>query len=200
MNMMIVSKRLEDIKPYENNPRHNESAVQKVADSIKEFGFRNPIIIDKNNVVISGHTRLKASVLLGLKEVPCIVADDLTEKQIKAFRIADNRTSEEADWDYFKLSKEIFSISDPDFDFSVLGFEDVELQGIESLTQGIKVGEDPNTSGVFSPNIEPRQSNQIVSGEEYKQAVSKQADVYNKNGKGIIVICPSCGEEFEVVI
>jgi hypothetical protein len=200
VNMKIIYKKTDEVIPYENNPRRNDDAVQKVANSIKEFGFRNPIIIDNNNVVVSGHTRLKASKVLGLKEIPCIVADDLTEKQIKAFRIADNRTSEDADWDYFKLSKEIFSITDPDFDFSVLGFDEVELQGIESLTVGFKTGEDPNTNGIFSPNLDPRQSNQIVTGEEYKEAVGKQTDIYNKNGGGVKVICPSCGEEFEVVM
>ena len=96
--MNIVKIKTEDLIPYVNNPRNNENAVDKVASSIAEFGFKNPIVIDKNNIVINGHTRLLASKKLGLKEVPVIVADDLTEAQVKAFRIADNKTSEYAEW------------------------------------------------------------------------------------------------------
>lgn len=82
--MKIIYKKVADIIPYENNPRHNENAVDYVANSIKKFGFKNPIIIDKNNVIVAGHTRLKASEKLGLEEVPCIMADDLSEDEIKA--------------------------------------------------------------------------------------------------------------------
>ena len=86
--MNIIKMKVEELIPYINNPRNNENAVDKVASSIAEFGFKNPIFIDKNNVVVNGHTRLLASKKLGLKEVPCIVIDDLTDTQIKAFRIA----------------------------------------------------------------------------------------------------------------
>ena len=89
----------EKLIPYINNPRINDNAVDVVAASIKEFGFKNPIIIDKENVIIAGHTRLKAAKKLGLKEVPTIKVEDLTEQQIKAFRIADNKTAEFRDWD-----------------------------------------------------------------------------------------------------
>ena len=81
--MNIIKMKVEELIPYINNPRNNENAVDKVASSISEFGFKNPIVIDKNNIVINGHTRLLASKKLGLKEVPCIVADDLTEAQVK---------------------------------------------------------------------------------------------------------------------
>ena len=86
--MNIVMKKTSELFEYENNPRNNESAIEAVANSIKEFGFKVPIVISKNNVIIAGHTRLKASLKLGLKEVPCIVADDLNDEQIKAFRLA----------------------------------------------------------------------------------------------------------------
>ena len=92
--MEIVYKKVNELIPYKSNPRINDEAVEYVKNSIKEFGFKVPIVIDKNNVIIAGHTRLKASLELGLKEVPCIIADDLSEEQIKAFRLADNKVSE----------------------------------------------------------------------------------------------------------
>ena len=122
--MKIVYKNIDEIIPYENNPRNNEEAVDYVANSIKEFGFKVPIIIDKENVIVSGHTRLKASQKLGLKEVPVIYADDLTEEQIKAFRIADNKTGEKAGWDFDKLKIEL---GDIDLDMTNFGFGDFEL-------------------------------------------------------------------------
>lgn len=96
--MEIINKKLDELIPYEKNPRKNDEAIQYVANSIKEFGFKVPIIIDKNNVIVAGHTRYKASKELGLKEVPCIIADDLNDEQIKAFRLADNKVSEMAEW------------------------------------------------------------------------------------------------------
>ena len=84
--MNITHKTLDELIPYENNPRDNDDAVDYVAESIKEFGFKVPIIIDKHNVIVAGHTRYKASKKLGINEVPCIIADDLTEEQIKAFQ------------------------------------------------------------------------------------------------------------------
>lgn len=109
--MEIESIKIEDIKPYENNPRINDEAVEGVKESIKQFGFKIPMVIDKNNVIVCGHTRYKASVALGLKEIPCIRADDLTDDQIKAFRIADNKVSEVAEWDLNKLQIELEDIS-----------------------------------------------------------------------------------------
>ena len=107
--MKIVNKNISDIKPYENNPRINVDSVDKVANSIKEFGYRVPIIIDKNNVIVAGHTRLLAAEKLGITEIPCIVADDLTEQQINAFRLVDNKTTEFSDWDYEKLKEELYA-------------------------------------------------------------------------------------------
>jgi hypothetical protein len=129
--------KVEDLIPYINNPRNNENAVDKVASSISEFGFKNPIIIDKNNIVINGHTRLLASKKLGLKEVPVIRADDLTEAQVKAFRIADNKTSEYATWDEDLLKIELeqleemnFNLDDLNIDYSDFGLE-IDLEDIE---------------------------------------------------------------------
>lgn len=114
--MNIVEKRLDELQPYENNPRKNDNAVPYVAESIKRYGFKNPIIIDKDGVIVAGHTRYLASIELGLDKVPCIIADDLTEEQIKEFRLVDNKTSEFAGWDFDMLADELQEL-DFDFDF-----------------------------------------------------------------------------------
>lgn len=112
-----------DIIPYENNPRKNDDAVEYVANSIREFGFRNPIILDKNNVIVAGHTRLLAAQKIGLDSVPVLYADDLTEEQIKAFRLVDNKTAEIAQWDFEKLEEELSQIT---MDMSAFGFDEEE--------------------------------------------------------------------------
>ena len=115
--------------PYANNPRLNDNAVDSVAASIKEFGFKVPIVVDGENVIINGHTRLKAAHKLGLKQVPVIVADDLTPEQVKAFRLAGNKTSELAEWDLDKLDIELDSIAD--IDMAEFGFDDMQINEIE---------------------------------------------------------------------
>lgn len=132
-NPKIIMMDLTEIKPYENNPRFNDNAVDSVANSINEFGFKVPIVVDKDYVIVNGHTRYKASQKLGLKQVPVIVADDLTEKQIKAFRIADNKTSDLADWNMELLGEELSLIDD--FDFTNFGFNELELM---MLTEDIE--------------------------------------------------------------
>ena len=122
--MKIVYKKLDEIKPYANNPRFNDDAVEYVANSIKEFGFKVPIIIDKNGEIVAGHTRYKAALELDLKEVPVIIADDLTEEQIKAYRLADNKVSEKSQWDFELLDEEL---KDLDLDMSDYGFENIDI-------------------------------------------------------------------------
>lgn len=124
--MEIKMIKIEDLVPYENNPRNNDGAVEYVANSIKKFGFKVPLVIDKNNVIVTGHTRYKASKQLGLKEVPCIIADDLTDKQIQAFRIADNKTNDMAEWNDDLLAVELKDVLD-DIDMTDFGFGDFEL-------------------------------------------------------------------------
>lgn len=119
--MNILEMNVDDLIPYENNPRKNDAAVEKVALSISAFGFKVPIVIDKDNVIVTGHTRLKAAKKLGLSVVPCIMADDLTGDQIKAFRLADNKVSEFSEWDDEMLMKELESLGD--IDMSLYGFE-----------------------------------------------------------------------------
>ena len=126
----ITLKKLDEIKPYDKNPRgNNEAAVQLVANSIKEFGFKVPIVIDKAGVIVCGHARYKAAHLLGLGEVPCIVADDLTPAQIRAYRLADNKVAEASQWDSEKLDDELAWLADFDIDMTDFGF--VEAPKIE---------------------------------------------------------------------
>lgn len=119
-----------DLIPYENNPRINDYAVKKVMESIKEFGFRNPILVDKDMVIIAGHTRREASLLLGLEKVPYIVADDLTDEQVKAYRIADNKLAELAVWDEEMLKQELLDLQETDIDLEVMGFTDIDIMQI----------------------------------------------------------------------
>lgn len=127
--MKVKNMNINDLKPYENNPRNNEGAVEYVANSIKHFGFKVPIVVDKNNVIVAGHTRWLAAQALEMDEVPVIVADDLTPAQVKAFRIADNKVAEKASWDYSKLGAEIKDLLniDLDFDMTDIGFGEFEL-------------------------------------------------------------------------
>lgn len=119
--MNIIDKPIKEIIPYEKNPRRNDQAVKHVAESIRQFGFKQPIVIDKDGVIIAGHTRLKAAKQLHLKTVPVLIADDLTDEQVKAFRLADNKVAEMAEWDFDLLNEELNEILD--IDMEDFGFE-----------------------------------------------------------------------------
>ena len=142
---------IDDIKPYKNNPRLNEDAIPYVMNSIKEFGFKNPIILDKNNVIVAGHTRLESAKRLDMKEVPVIYVDDLTEEQIKAFRLADNKVAEKSMWDYTKLDEELNSILNIDmslFDFDL--DKDIKELGEEFEEENIKENERQRTNNTYN--------------------------------------------------
>lgn len=139
--MNITDIRTCDLKPYENNPRLNEDAVDLVAASIDEFGFKQPIVVDKDLIIIAGHTRWKAAQKLGLETVPCIQADDLTPAQVKAYRLADNKVAEAAQWDLDALQFELEELDNMDFDMEPFGFE--------TETFDEKIAEDDN----FEPEI-----------------------------------------------
>lgn len=126
MKLKVAYRKIDEIKPYDKNPRKNDDAVKFVKNSIEKFGFKNPIIIDKDGVIVAGHTRYKAAKELGMTEVPVVVADDLTPEQVKAFRIADNKTAERATWDNDLLKEELGEILD-EFDMTDFGFGDFEL-------------------------------------------------------------------------
>ena len=150
--MKIESRPLADIRPYEKNPRHNDAAVEAVAASIREFGFRQPIVVDSDGVVIVGHTRLKAAQRLGLEKVPVHVAGDLSDAQKKAYRIADNQTASIATWDLELLPIELAELKELDIDLGLLGFDDDDLARLlnPSLTDGLT---DPDS--VPDPPDEP---------------------------------------------
>lgn len=128
--MTIVYKPLYELKEYENNPRFNDEAVQYVENSIVRFGFRVPIVIDKENVIIAGHTRFRAAREIGMDAVPCIIADDLTEQQVIAFRLVDNKTAELAGWDFVALDKELAELG---IDMASFGFVLTEDFDIDDL-------------------------------------------------------------------
>lgn len=136
--MKIKNMKVNDLIPYENNPRNNEQAIEYVANSIKQFGFKVPIVVDKNNVIVAGHTRWLAAQALEMDEVPVVVADDLTDAQVKAFRLADNKTAEFAEWDVDKLVEELDELTN--FDMSAFGF-DLEQLATELITAS------PNNKG-----------------------------------------------------
>ena len=138
--MKIIEKKVSDLKEYENNPRHNEKAVDAVAESIKQFGFKVPLVIDSNGVIVTGHTRLKAARKLELEKVPCVVADDLSPEQIKAFRLADNKTAELAEWDFELLERELseLRVIDLDFDMADFGFEFEDIEKNQEVKQEVE--------------------------------------------------------------
>lgn len=134
--MEIIIKGLDEIRPYENNPRVNDGAVGAVAESIREFGFQQPIVVDRDGVIIAGHTRYKAAQKLGLTEVPVVVAGNLTDEQVRAYRLADNKTGELAEWDFSALEEELAGIGE--LDMSLFGFEDQNLNNDEIATETVK--------------------------------------------------------------
>jgi site-specific DNA-methyltransferase (adenine-specific) len=162
--MKITNMKITDIRPYDKNPRINDGAVEAVANSIKEFGWRAPIVVDKDHVVICGHTRLKSAMLLGLEEVPVHVADNLTPEQIRAYRIADNKTAEIAEWNYELLPFELRELQEADFDLSLLGFDTEELDKLLN-------GDMENTvmAGETDPDAVP---------EAPEEPISKRGEVY----------------------
>ncbi len=145
MLLTVIEVPINKIIPYENNPRINDEAVDVVADSINEFGFRQPIVVDKKNVVICGHTRLKAAKKLGLQTVPVHVAD-LPEEKVKALRIADNQSASLAEWDSMLLPLEISELQNMDYDLSHLGFNEDELAELLASV---------NTDDETDTNVEP---------------------------------------------
>lgn len=150
--MKIVDKPIEWLRPYENNPRNNEQAVEAVANSIKEFGFKVPIVATIDGEIVNGHTRFKAAKSLKLKTVPVLIADDLTEEQIKAFRLADNKTGELADWDVELLYSELDELTG--FDMTMFGFEDIDFSLDDFEEDEKKTGEEVDIDSEEKPKVE----------------------------------------------
>ena len=137
--MKVKMVAIEDVVPYARNPRKNMAAISKVSASLKEFGWQQPVVVDKDMVVIAGHTRLEAARTLDMKKVPVQIADKLTDAQVKAYRIADNRVSQEAEWDIDLLKLELSDLDGLDYDLLLTGFDDDELNGmlIEAVEEGL---------------------------------------------------------------
>ncbi len=138
--MKVQSLPISDIKPYEQNPRKNNAAVAGVMRSIQEYGFQQPLVLDVNHEVVVGHTRLKAADALGMTEVPCVVAEGLTDEQVKAYRIMDNKSGEVAEWDYDLLKGEVYDLMELDFDLDLTGFSEVDLQELGLLDPEVNEG------------------------------------------------------------
>jgi len=151
--MEVELRKLTDIRPYDKNPRDNEAAVEAVARSIQEFGFRQPIVVDAEGVIIVGHTRLKAAQRLGLESVPVHVAEGLTPEQVRAYRLADNATADLAAWDYELLPIELGELKDAGVDLGLIGFDEEELARLmgpgalkDGLTDPDQVPEPPDAA------------------------------------------------------
>jgi site-specific DNA-methyltransferase (adenine-specific) len=143
--MLIRDMDITLIKPYERNPRNNDKAIDAVAKSIQEFGWNSPIVVDRDNVIVCGHSRWRAAQKLGLTTVPVYVADKLTPEQVQAYRIADNKTAELADWNYDLLPLELRALQDAQYDLTLLGFDTGELEKLLSGEDNVSEGEtDPD--------------------------------------------------------
>lgn len=194
--MQIIDKELNELIPYDKNPRNNEEAVEPLIESIKEFGFKCPIIIDKDNVIVAGHTRFKAAKKLKLKVVPCIVADDLTEEQIKAYRLADNKVSEFAEWDIELLEEELENILDidmADFGFELLILNPDELDDNFELPDGDKEDLEQMTFTLHTKQAEliKYAIDIIINGEEIEETFGNS----NKNGNALYEVVKQWAEQ-----
>ena len=150
----IINLKLEEIKPYKKNPRKNDISVPKVKKSIETFGFNQPILLDTDKIIITGHSRLKAAQELNLKEVPCIIVDDLSENEIKAYRIADNKVGQDSTWDVALLKEELKKLRIEHFPMTDTGFTDVELENLEMELEKISVAtQSDNLSTIEPPNF-----------------------------------------------
>ena len=191
--MQIVMKKLTELHPYERNPRKNKDAVAGVAASIKNFGFKVPLVVDKNGTIVAGHTRYAAAKELKLTEVPCIVADDLTEDQIKAFRLADNRVGEMATWDQELLAFELSEISMPMTDF---GFQTVSPDAFsESFT--LDSGEKKPFQQI-SLTVHDKQADLMLKAIKYvydHNAVNETFGNENHNGNGLYEVVREWAEQ-----
>lgn len=176
----IIYLSINEIIPYENNPRHNEEAVETVSKSLDKFGFQQPIVLDENKVIIVGHTRYKAALALGYEEVPVVIADDLTPEEAKAYRLADNKTGELAKWDFPKLDFELGALTDLDFNMQDFGFMYFDQD------------ESENDFSDFFIDADPKQ----MKEEDIKTSTIDSNNEKSENKKSIQ--CPHCGEWFEI--
>tara|TARA_R110000744_G_scaffold5660_1_gene20090 strand:+ start:753 stop:1256 length:504 start_codon:yes stop_codon:yes gene_type:complete len=127
----IIELEIDEIKPYKDNPRVNKDAITVVKNSLSKFGWQQPLVLDKNNEIVVGHTRYYAAIELGMKKIPCLIADDLNDEKIKAYRIMDNKSSEYASWNYGLLTKEMQDILESGgLDLTFTGFSNNEIDNM----------------------------------------------------------------------
>jgi DNA modification methylase len=195
--MKIEIADINSIQPYINNPRKlKDSAIEKVAKSIKEFGFRQPIVVDTNRIIVVGHTRYRASKKLGLKEVPITIAENLTQEQINAYRIADNRTNEEAEWDLELLKTEIKELELADFNLDLTGFDEDQLNDMlfeekQGLTDEDEVPETPEEPITKLGDIWKLGNHRLMCGDSTKEDDVKK--LINNNKIDLIYTDPPYG-------
>ena len=204
--MDVKNLLIADLKPYEKNPRKNDNAVDAVANSIKQFGFKVPIVIDANNVIVCGHTRYKAAQQLGLESVPCVVADDLTPAQVKAFRLADNKVAELSSWDFRGLEFELNELKDVGLDMNNFGFHLADFESIDGFFEEVK----PKGNSAETPKNKPtepiaeRQPSDVEVAEPTVEKIENtepdehSTESSNNEIKPNKVICPHCGKTFEL--
>jgi len=192
--MKIEIADITSIKPYENNPRKlKDAAIEKVAMSLKEYGFRQPIVVDKDRIIVVGHTRYRASKKLGFKEVPITVADNLTPEQINAYRIADNRTAEESEWDDELLAMEIKDLEAKDFKLDLLGFNEDQLNDIlfeekQGLTDEDETPEPPEEPITKLGDIWKLGKHKLICGDSTAEDTFK--NLFNDNKADLIFTDP----------
>jgi ParB-like chromosome segregation protein Spo0J len=195
--MKIEIADINSIQPYINNPRKlKDSAIDKVAMSIKEYGFRQPIVVDANRIIVVGHTRYRASKKLGLKEVPITIAENLTQEQINAYRIADNRTNEDAEWDYKLLQEEFSNLVDEKFNLELTGFNEDELKKYLAMEKDFEVDlpeindEDKQPFQQITFTLHNKQYEIVQQALDYikKQNIDDSIND-NRNGNAITEIC-----------
>ena len=171
----IIMLPVPEVRPYEKNPRKNAEAVKYVKASIEKFGFKQPIIVDSNRVIIAGHTRLEAAKSLGMAEVPCIVADDLTDAQVKALRLADNKVAEFSEWEMNLLGEELGELAEiSDIDMSDFGFDDFDdnLEMDDEEEKSVNLSETFQIIVECENEIEQQEIFEKLSGEGYKCRLS----------------------------
>lgn len=189
----ISYRKISEIHPYEKNPRNNDTAVDSVARSINDFGFRVPILIDGAGTIIAGHTRYKAAKQLGLDRVPCILVDDLSEAQIRAYRIADNKVSEASSWNDDVLRAEMEALKALNVDLEQTGFTDMEIEGVLRDMQDVDF-EDFFIEPVERPAPAEKPAQESASREEAGDGPGQT----EKEPAPKLIQCPHCGEWFEV--
>lgn len=186
--LKIEYKDVIELTPYENNSRtHSDDQVEKIAKSIQEFGFNNPILIDEKGIIVAGHGRLLAAKKLGVFNVPTITLTGLTDDQRKAYLITDNRLAELGEWDHNLLLDEVNSLMDLDFNLDDIGLDDSFIGSLNSYEQ-------------YEPVLDPSKNQVDITEAQVEKQEKKMGEAYQEKSEQnlIEIICPHCAEEFNI--